>query len=141
MLIGRGEPSIDPREFYANPVGALLTAGEHKGFGLSLAVEILAGILSGTGAARGVQGPSTNGTLMICIDTTRFLPLEDFHAQVSELLRFVRSAPLAAGAKEILIPGEPEERMARERRANGIAVDDTTWEQIRACATEAGVHA
>ncbi len=141
MLNGRGEPSIDPREFYASPVGTLLTAGEHKGFGLSLAIEILAGILSGTGAARDTQGPSTNGTLMICIETARFLPLADFHAQVAELLRFVRSAPLAAGAKEILIPGEPEERMARERGANGIPVEDTTWQQIRTCATEAGVHA
>jgi uncharacterized oxidoreductase len=141
MLNGRGEPSTDPREFYANPVGTLLTAGEHKGFGLSLAIEILAGILSGTGAARDTQGPSTNGTLMICIDAQRFLPLADFHAQVSDLLGFVRSAPLAAGAKEILIPGEPEERMARERRANGIPIEDTTWEQIRTCAREAGVHA
>jgi hydroxycarboxylate dehydrogenase B len=141
MLNGRGEPSTDPREFYASPVGTLLTAGEHKGFALSLAIEILAGILSGTGAAREAQGPSTNGTLMICIDAQRFLPLADFHAQVSDLLRFVRSAPLAAGAKEILIPGEPEERMARERRANGIPIEDTTWEQIRSCAREAGVHA
>ena len=47
-----GRPATDPEIFYGDPVGSLLTAGEHKGYGLSLAVEILGGILSGTGAGR-----------------------------------------------------------------------------------------
>src|SRR5215467_3979041 len=57
MINAAGHPSTDPREFYADPPGALLTAGEHKGYGLSLAIEILGGILSGTGAARPTPGP------------------------------------------------------------------------------------
>src|SRR5438552_2308434 len=52
MLNARGEPSTDPREFYGDPPGSLLTAGAHKGYGLSLAIEILGGILSGPGRAR-----------------------------------------------------------------------------------------
>ena len=52
---------------------------------------------------------------------------------------FVRSAPLAAGAREILIPGEPEARMTRERRTAGVPVEDETWRQIAECAREAGV--
>jgi uncharacterized oxidoreductase len=140
MLNAAGEPSTDPREFYASPPGSLLTAGEHKGFGLSLAVEILGGILSGTGAARDQRGPVQNGTLMIGLDPARFLPPAAFHAQVAALFEFVRSAPLAAGAKEILVPGEPEARMERERRAAGIPVEDETWRQIAACAAEVGVR-
>jgi len=141
MRNGRGEPSTDPREYYTDPPGSLITAGEHKGYGLSLAVEILGGILSGTGAARPEQGPVTNGVLMMCIDPARFLPAADFHAQVATLFGFVRSAPLASGSEEILIPGEPEERTARERRAGGIPIDDETWRQIKACAAEVGVDA
>ena len=141
MLNGRGEPCTDPKEYYRDPVGSLLTAGQHKGYGLSLAVEILGGILSGTGAASAESGVFANGTLMICLDPARFLPRADFDAQVAALLDWVRSAPLAAGAKEVLVPGEPEARMERERRANGIPIDDTTWTQITACATEVGVHA
>jgi uncharacterized oxidoreductase len=141
MLNGRGEPSTDPKEYYRDPVGSLLTAGQHKGYGLSLAVEILGGILSGTGAAGEGAGVFANGTLMICLDPARFLPRADFDAQVAALLDWVRSAPLAAGAKEILIPGEPEARMERERRAGGIPVEDATWTQISACAAEVGVHA
>ncbi|OGL05690.1 MAG: hypothetical protein A3H48_01530 [Candidatus Rokubacteria bacterium RIFCSPLOWO2_02_FULL_71_18] len=141
MLNGRGEPSTDPKEYYTEPPGSLLTAGGHKGYGLSLAVEILAGILSGTGAASAERGPFANGTLMLCLDPGRFLAPGDFHAQVADLLGYARSAPLAAGAKEILVPGEPEARTERERRARGVPLDDETWRQIRACAAEAGVDA
>jgi uncharacterized oxidoreductase len=139
MLNGAGQPSTDPREFYADPVGCLLTAGEHKGYGLSLAIEILAGILSGTGAASPGPGPVTNGTLMLCLDPARFLPLERFHAEVARLFDFVRSAPLAAGATEILVPGEPEARTERARRAGGVPVEDETWRQIVECARRVDV--
>src|SRR5262249_8682702 len=141
MLNGRGEPSTDPREYYADPVGSLLTAGGHKGYGLSLAIEILAGILSGAGAASGERSVFRNGTLIVGVDPARFMPLEEFHAQVAALVDWVRSAPLAAGAKEILVPGEPEARSESERRAAGIPIDDATWTQIRDVATEAGIHA
>ena len=139
MLNGRGEASTDPREYYADPPGSLLTAGQHKGYGLSLAIEILAGILSGTGAARPEQGAVQNGTLMLCLDPAQFLPLADLHRQVADLFGFVRSAPLAAGAQEILVPGEPEARTERERRAGGVPLDEETWRQIRECAAEVGV--
>lgn len=140
MLNSAGEPSTDPREFYGDPVGSLLCAGEHKGFGLSLAVEILGGILSGTGAARpDKSGAVQNGTLMMCIDVERFVPLADFHAEVARLFGFVRATPLAQGAKEILIPGEPEARMERERRDSGVPVDDETWRQIQECAAGVGL--
>src|SRR5882672_9014257 len=92
MLNGHGEPSTDPREYYTDPPGSLLTAGAHKGYGLALAVEILGGILSGAGAAREGKGPVANGVLMLCIDPGRFLPAADFHAQVGALFGFVRSA-------------------------------------------------
>jgi uncharacterized oxidoreductase len=139
MLNAAGAPSTDPREYYADPVGSLLTMGAHKGYGLSLAVEVLAGVLSGTGAARPDRGPVQNGALMMCVDVKRFIPLADFHAEVKRFVEFTRSAPLATGATEILIPGEPEERTARERRLHGVPVEDETWRQLRDCAVEVGV--
>jgi len=141
MLNGRGEPSTDPREYYTEPPGSLLTAGAHKGFGLSIAVEILAGILSGAGAASGEPSVFRNGTLIVCVDPARFMPPVEFHAQVAALLDWVRSAPLAAAAQEILIPGEPEARMERERHAAGVPIEDATWRQILQCAREVGVDA
>ncbi len=131
MLNGVGQPSTDPREYYTEPPGSLLSAGAHKGYGLSLAVEILAGILSGTGAAGPEKVPFENGTLIICLDPARFMALGDFHGQVSAFFEYVRATPLAAGSKEILIPGEPEARMMRDRLTQGIPIEDTTWRQIQ----------
>jgi uncharacterized oxidoreductase len=131
MLNGVGQPSTDPREYYTEPAGSLLTAGAHKGYGLSLAVEILAGILSGTGAAGPDKVPFENGTLIVCLDPSRFMAPADFHSQVSALFEYMRSTPLAAGFKEILIPGEPEARTMLERLEHGIPVEDTTWQQIQ----------
>src|SRR5207245_521098 len=141
MLNGRGEPSTDPKEFYGEPPGSLLTAGAHKGYGLSLAIEILGGILSGTGAASAEKGKFANGTLIVALDPTRFLPPAEFHAQVAALFTWVRGASPAAGASEILVPGEPEPRTERARRAEGVGVEDETWRQITACASEVGVRA
>jgi uncharacterized oxidoreductase len=134
-----GRPATDPEVFYGQPPGALLTAGEHKGYGLSLAVEILGGILSGTGAAGPGTGPLANGTLMVCLDVARFLAPEEFHRQVAALFEWVRSAPLAPGAAEILVPGEPEARLEGERRRDGIPVEDETWSQIEGVARDLGV--
>src|SRR5256885_822757 len=134
----RGEPSTDPREFYGDPPGSLLTAGAHKGYGLSLAIEILGGILSGTGGASAEKGKFANGTLIVALDPARFLPPAEFHAQVAALFAWVRGASPAAGASEILVPGEPEARTERARRAEGVGVEDETWRQITACASEGG---
>jgi hydroxycarboxylate dehydrogenase B len=141
MLDGRGEPSTDPKRYYTDPPGSLLTAGAHKGYGLSLAVEILAGILSGAGAASGEPSVFRNGTLIVCLDPARFLPAADFHEQVAALMGWVRATPLAAGSEEILVPGEPEARLERERREKGVTIDDETWRQVQASARQVGVDA
>ena len=141
FLDASGAPGTDPEVFYGDPPGSLLAAGDHKGYGLSLAIEILGGILSGTGAAGPGSGIFANGTLMICLDPARFLAPADFDKQVHALFDWVRSAPLAQGAAEILIPGEPEARLEAERRRDGIPVEDETWSQIRSVAAELGVEA
>ena len=84
-------------------------------------------------------GVFANGTLMICLDVERFLPLPEFHRQVASLFGWVKSAPLAQGATEILIPGEPEARLEAERRRDGIPIEDQTWTQIETTAAELGV--
>jgi uncharacterized oxidoreductase len=134
-----GAPATDPEVFYGDPPGALLPAGDHKGYGLGLVVEILGGILSGTGAAGPGPGLFANGTLMICIDVERFVPIEEFHRQVAALFDWVRSAPTAPGSPGILVPGEPEARLEAERRRDGIPVEDQTWAQIDTVAAELGV--
>jgi uncharacterized oxidoreductase len=139
FIDAEGKPGTDPEMFYGNPPGSLLTADEHKGYGLSLAVELLGGILSGTGAASPGPGVFANGTLMICLDVERFMPLPEFRKQVATFFAWVKTAPHVPGGGEILIPGEPEARLEAERRRDGIPIEDETWRQIQTLAAELGV--
>jgi uncharacterized oxidoreductase len=138
FIDAEGKPGTDPEVFYGTPPGSLLTAGEHKGYGLSLAVELLGGILSGTGAASPGPGVFANGTLMICLDVERFIPLPEFRQQVATFFAWVKTAPRVPGTTEILIPGEPEARLEAERRRDGIPIEDETWRQIETLAAELG---
>ena len=139
FIDAEGKPGTDPEVFYGTPPGSLLTAGEHKGYGMSLAVELLGGILSGTGAASPGTGVFANGTLMICLDVERFIPLTEFRKQVATFFAWVKTAPRVPGGGEILIPGEPEARLEAERRRDGIPIEGETWRQIETLAAEVGV--
>jgi uncharacterized oxidoreductase len=131
-----GRPVTDPEVFYGPPRAGLLPVGGHKGTALGLVVEVLGGILSGEGAIGEQTGPVHNGTFILLIDVARFLPLVDFSGQVTDLVRWVKSATPAADVGEVLVPGEPEARSEAQRRAHGIPVEAETWRQIEEIAAE-----
>jgi uncharacterized oxidoreductase len=132
----KGQPVTDSGGFYGPPRAGLLPMAAHKGTALGLVVEVLGGILSGAGAIGRDPAPGVNGSLIVLVQIERFLPLADFTRQAHELTGFVKSAEPAPGVAEVLIPGEPEARSERERRAGGIPVEDETWRQIEEIAAE-----
>jgi uncharacterized oxidoreductase len=131
-----GRPVTDSGSFYGPPRAGLLPMAGHKGTALALVVEVLGGILSGAGAIGPSPGAGVNGCLIALLEIERFLPLAEFTRQVQDLVSFVKSAEPASGVAEVLVPGEPEARTERDRRASGIPVDDETWRQIEVIAAE-----
>ena len=142
LLDSDGKPTNDPNDLYGDPPGSILplggaTAG-HKGYGLNIAIELLAGVLSGTGCVH--SSPRlANGVLLIILDIAQFLPLEEFHEQADSFIAHVKSSPPAAGFDEILLPGEIEQRVRDQRTREGIFIEDGTWEQIIEWADKLGV--
>ena len=156
IVDGDGAPSTDPLDLYggeppgSRAEGALLPLGVapdyggggeagagHKGYVLGLAVDLLAGALTGAGASSG--GPSRgNGFFFIAVDPQRFAGLDPFEGDLAGLLDYVRQPPYAEGFDEILTPGEPERRRMAERR-DGLTLDDETWRQIAEAAASVGV--
>ncbi len=136
-----GHPSTNPADLYDG--GAILPFGgmvAHKGFGLSMVVDILSGALSRAGCSGHADAQLGNGIFMFVIHIPHFLPFDEFCTQVQDFIHHVKNTPLAPGFSEILIPGEPEARTRRHRQTHGIEVDDTTWNQIRDAAQEVGVE-
>jgi uncharacterized oxidoreductase len=141
LIDGARRPTRDPNKLYDPPVGALLPFGEHKGYGLAVFCDLLAGVLSGGQTNHPgvpIKGKVLNNMLSILLDPA---PTGDRRAASSEVESFVAwlksSPPIEAGG-EVLVPGEPERR-ARKVRAQGIPLDDTTWRTIRATAVGLGI--
>ncbi|MBI1927254.1 Ldh family oxidoreductase, partial [Candidatus Poribacteria bacterium] len=144
LINGKGEPTTDPRDLNGPPPGALLPLGGsagHKGFGLGLMIDVLAGALSGAGCSGSGNTRISNAVLMVAIDIASFTPLEDFYRRVDELVSYVKASPLAPGFDEILVPGEIELRQEERRLREGIPLDDETWRQIQETAAAVGISA
>ena len=133
----RGQPTNDTAAFYGG--GALTTFGGHKGFGLSVMAELMAGMLSGTGVSSDPDYNQGNGTVLFAIDVGSFLPTSDFMEQVDALEGRLHAAPAAAGFDAILMPGEPEWRSRSQRTAEGIAIPAATLRAINDLAQELGL--
>ncbi len=137
-----GRLSNDPKDFYGPPAGALLPLGGsagHKGYGLALMFDILAGGLSGAGCSRPNPQPTGDGLFLMAIDVRQFSPIEEFRTRVAELVEHTKSSPPAPGFQEVMVPGEYEFRQEQKRRREGIVVEETTWAEIQAIAKELGV--
>lgn len=144
ILDGCGRPTTDPAAFYdPDHRGSLLPFGGpagHKGYGLNVVVDLLAGALSGAGTTGGRGGRQGNAIFLLVVDVAQFVPLEDFAAAVDEFEAFVKSSAPAPGYGEVLMPGEMEVREAERRGAAGIFVEDETWAQVVECAGRVGAR-
>jgi uncharacterized oxidoreductase len=134
LLDGHGQPTTDPNAFYGPPPGAILPVGGHKGYGLSVIVEMLAGALTGGSCSNPNEKRVANNMLTILLDPGFFQSDEAFAAEVRRFIDHVKTAKPATPGIEILMPGEPEEQTRERRLREGIEVDDTTWDQmLEAC--------
>ena len=123
MFNQRGEFSTDPAEFRD---GFGVPIAEHKGYGLALVMEVLAGVLSGAGfcrdhereITRGGERPPNLGHLFMAINPELFMPRAEFQARIDRMVEAVKSSQLAPGVREVLLPGEIE---MRNRAANVAA--------------------
>jgi len=141
MVNGAGEPSTDPAEFYADPPGALLPFGGHKGFALSMFAEVFAGALSGAGCSKRVVSLVANSLLAVILDPARFSGAPFFEEEVGGLVEHVKSSAPMRGFDEVLIPGEPERREEAKRRQSGLPIDPETWSRLMSLAEGLGVAA
>jgi hydroxycarboxylate dehydrogenase B len=138
----QGRPTNDPKIFYGPPPGAILPFGGHKGFGLGIIADILAGALTGNGCSDPAHMDRlTNGMLSILLDPAAFQVGDSFAGEVNRFVEYVKSSTKVAPGGEILMPGEIEERNRVRRKREGIDLDETTWGQIQATARGLGVPA
>ncbi|MEO1494243.1 MAG: Ldh family oxidoreductase [Pseudomonadota bacterium] len=149
LVDGDGQPTADPNVLYGplapgelpNPSkgpGALTAMGLHKGSGLALACEMLAGALTGSGTC----GPGYefhNGMLSIYIDPARMDDGHDWAAAAKGYVDYVHGLKPADPASPVVIPGDPERARRADRLANGIPLPEPAWDSILTAGTKLGL--
>lgn len=152
LIDAAGRKTGDPRALYGETIdtrvpdpragaGALRAMGEHKGSGLALACELLAGALTGNGTNGPEERPFGNGLLSIFLDPTRLDDLGGFAAEVRAYTDYVRASPPAEGFEAVLVSGDKERATRRHRRATGLPVPAQVLDDILAVARDLGVPA
>ncbi len=151
LVDAEGRPTGDPRALYgerrhpfpdpARGRGALRPFGEHKGSGLALACELLAGALTGSGTNVRPLDRIHNGMLSIFVDPARLGDSAAFLAEVRAFLDWVRAARPVDPVTGTRVPGDPERETAARRRAHGIPLARPLGARLAALARELGVDA
>jgi len=118
-----GNPSTDPGEIME---GAIRTIAGHKGSGLALIVQILAGPLVRAGYFG--NDPSNAGNLIMAINPDILTPEGDVVPGIEDIKSRIKGSRKADGVEEILMPGERGFRFAAAVAAAGqIEVEDALW--------------
>lgn len=142
LIDAEGNATNDPKVLFEEPRGAMLAAGLHKGYGLALVCELLAGAMTGGGTfslARRDGVSIINNMLTIIIDPQMFGDIADFHKEIDDYTDWVKASPPRPGVDEVMVPGDPERKARRERLANGVPVDPQTWTDILEAAEKLGL--
>ncbi len=147
-LVGAdGKPTLDPGGY--PQTGALQPAAGHKGYGLSLLIETLSGILTGAAFTWRVGNwmwddgtqPTHHGSAFIVIDTNAIMPSAAFARRMEDLIDEIHAAPLAEGAAPLRVPGEIEWEHYDRARQRGIPLPVDVVASLRKAAEMTGLEA
>ncbi len=134
-----GSPTDDPNA--AADQGLIQPFGGYKGYGLSLLIDILAGVLSGGGFSthvrtlyQKVETPSQVAHTCAALRIDAFLPLADFHQRVDEIIGLMRSCSRRRGSSAFLFPG----RSSMKRNDGGASRE---FRSMRRCRKNCGFSA
>jgi L-2-hydroxycarboxylate dehydrogenase (NAD+) len=132
-----GRPTDDPTIALK---GSLLPIGGYKGYGLSMFVDILAGMLTGANYAGGVKElskmdvDSGNGHLVIAIDVDKFMTADEKRERI---VRFYKTVKACGDEGRIFMPGEIEYNKLKENMES-VKISPMQFKEVNAVAEEVG---
>ncbi len=127
-----GKPTTDPEA-----VKSLNPIGQYKGYGLGMMVEILCSLLAGGPFALGlipmftrIEEKRSISHFFMVLDIRRFRSLGSFLNDLEIMVQQARSLSTLEGTMGVMIPGDPEKRVFRERFLRGIPIDEWVYKDF-----------
>ena len=139
---GDGDPIMEeweiPEDFMMLPLGGTREIGSHKGFGLTVMIEVLTSVLSGGAAGPDRRAAQAHHFLAYRIDA--FTEIEQFKDDMDIYLRRLREAKTAPGAERVYYAGLPEHEEEVIRRERGIPYHPEVIEWFKGMISELGIR-
>jgi len=134
-------PTTDP-----DAARYLAPIGDYKGFGLSMMIEVLCGVLTAMPFGREISRMYADpigqkrllGHFFMAIDPARFMEPAVFRNRVQQLMDAVRAEPAKDPDHPVLVPGDPEKKVFAQRTILGIPLSDSAFESIQRLAAQVG---
>jgi LDH2 family malate/lactate/ureidoglycolate dehydrogenase len=141
----QGRQTDDPKAVVEG--GSILPLGGHKGYGLSLIIDVLTGLLTGgefltsvRGLYRSPQNSQGVSHLFLALRIESFMPLTEFKQRMDEMISALRECPRAPNVERIYVPGEIEQDTARVRLEKGIPLGSALVDELKSLAHELEVE-
>ena len=136
LIDKEGKPSTRAKDLEEG--GALLAFGGHKGSGLSVLIDVAAGMLSGNMPATISKSGFGNGTVIIAVDIARFVPLDLFRGITEQFAGAIHDAG-GSDSSHVALPGEIEAKSKASRLIDGILISGGVQQSIINIAASYGV--
>lgn len=139
-----GNPTTDPDKALT---GSVLTMAGPKGYALAMMVDIMSGVLSGSGNGNNVHSmykdlshPAEVGHFFICLNIEAFMKKKEFFKRIENMKKDIKNSAKRQGIDEIRIPGERGVKTRAERLKNGIHISMDVVEELKTLAKENGIN-
>ncbi len=113
------EAGLVPEQYALLPLGSDRELGSHKGYGLACVVDILSGILSGTGFGV-LIGNGYNNHFLAAYNIEAFSSVSEFKQMMDDFIQTLKATPPAPGQEKVIVAGQPEWEAEQDRSKNGI---------------------
>ena len=127
-----GHPVTDP-----HAARSLQPAGGYKGFGLSLVVDVLCAVLSGSQISKDllpmyqkIEVRRKISHFFMALDVTRFCSAADFGRRMKDLVERTRGLPPLDASVPVMVPGDPEKNTFKARAESGIPIEDVKFAEL-----------
>lgn len=131
-----GKPTTDP---VAALDGFLLPMGGHKGYGLALMIDMLAGVLSGASYLTRIESwskdpekPQNLGHFFVLIDTRALADSTWLAERVGDFVDILHSSTPLDPGQPVRVPGEFEMAEYHRQMRSGVSVDSKDLDALRA---------
>ncbi|MDQ1525554.1 MAG: hypothetical protein QOG18_167, partial [Microbacteriaceae bacterium] len=123
-----GEPTTDPNAFYAG--GSILPFGAHKGYGLSVVIQLLGEALTGGGDPQTPRTVMSNGLVLLALSPDPVRQQAQFLHLVDECRARITSSRPVNVDSSILMPGDIEAHHVAAQRTGHVEVAAELWNEL-----------